>query len=70
MSILILSIQPRPVLAHQRRGILESLYMNGYSAWALRLAQVIFSLAGVSKDAKEIYNASATSDQVKIWKKS
>ena len=42
--------------------------MNGYIGLALRLAQVIFSLAGVSKDVKEICNASAVSDQVKIWK--
>ena len=35
---------------------------------ALRLAQVIFTLAGVSKDAEEICHVSTTAEQVKIWK--
>lgn len=42
--------------------------MNGYSGLALRLAQVLFSLAGVSKDAEEICNAPTTAEQVTIWK--
>jgi betaine lipid synthase len=32
----------------------RSFYTNGYSGLALRLAQIIFTLAGVSKDAGEI----------------
>lgn len=43
-------------------------YMNGYSGLAIRLAQVIFALAGVSKDAEELCNVSTTAEQVKIWK--
>ena len=46
----------------------KAFYTNGYSGLALRLAQVIFTLAGVSKDAEEICNVSTTAEQVKIWK--
>lgn len=46
----------------------KGFYMNGYSGLALRLAQIIFSVAGVSKDAKELCNAPTTVEQVKIWK--
>jgi betaine lipid synthase len=46
----------------------KSFYTNGYSGLALRLAQVIFTLAGVSKDAEAICNASTTEEQGKIWK--
>ena len=42
--------------------------MNGYSGLALRLAQVIFSLTGVTKDAKELCNVSSKEEQVRIWK--
>ncbi|KAI9462105.1 hypothetical protein HD554DRAFT_2290137 [Boletus coccyginus] len=46
----------------------KAFYTNGYSGLALRLAQVLFSLAGVSKDAEEICNAPTTAEQVTIWK--
>lgn len=46
----------------------KSFYMNGYSGLAIRLARVIFSLAGVSKDAEELCTVATMAEQVKIWK--
>ena len=42
--------------------------MNGYSGLALRLAQVIFSLTGVTKDVEELRNVSTKEEQVRIWR--
>ena len=42
--------------------------MKGYSGLAIRLAQYIFTLAGVSKDVEELCNVSTIAEQVKIWK--
>ena len=46
----------------------KAFYMNGYSGLALRLAQIIFGLAGVTKDAEELCNAPTKTEQVRIWK--
>ncbi|KAG8215856.1 hypothetical protein J3R82DRAFT_7811 [Butyriboletus roseoflavus] len=46
----------------------KAFYMNGYSGLAIRLARVIFALAGVSTDAEKLCNVSTTAEQVKIWK--
>ncbi|KAG6334616.1 hypothetical protein ID866_4477 [Astraeus odoratus] len=45
----------------------SSFYLNGYSGWALRLAQFIFSLAGVSADAEALCEAGSLKEQEKIW---
>ncbi|KAF8130541.1 hypothetical protein EV363DRAFT_1450349 [Boletus edulis] len=46
----------------------NAFYMNGYSGLAIRFAQIIFALTGVTKDTEDICNASTTEEQVKIWK--
>ncbi|KAG1745018.1 uncharacterized protein EDB91DRAFT_1271475 [Suillus paluster] len=43
-------------------------YLNGYSGWALRLAKVIFSIAGVSKDVEALCNAGSIAQQEQIWR--
>ncbi|KAF9220624.1 hypothetical protein BS17DRAFT_759265 [Gyrodon lividus] len=43
-------------------------YLNGYSGWALRLARVIFAIAGVSKDAEALCGATTIAEQEKIWR--
>jgi betaine lipid synthase len=45
----------------------SSFYLRGYSGWALRLAQIIFSLAGVSKDVEAICHAESIAEQERIW---
>ncbi|ORX37775.1 hypothetical protein BD324DRAFT_641879 [Kockovaella imperatae] len=45
----------------------RNFYFRGYSGWALRLAQVAFFLAGVSKDVKQLCRASSTAEQKRIW---
>jgi len=45
----------------------SSFYLRGYSGWALRLAQWIFKLAGVSKDVVALCNADTLSEQETIW---
>ncbi|KAH7886768.1 hypothetical protein F5I97DRAFT_1927075 [Phlebopus sp. FC_14] len=46
----------------------SAFYLNGYSGLALRLAQVVFGIAGVSKDAEALCNASTIAEQERIWK--
>ncbi|KAG9312680.1 hypothetical protein JVU11DRAFT_7097 [Chiua virens] len=46
----------------------NAFYMNGYSGLAIRLAQIVFGLAGVSKDAEELCNVATKAEQVRIWK--
>ncbi|KAH7928898.1 hypothetical protein BV22DRAFT_1003840 [Leucogyrophana mollusca] len=46
----------------------SAFYLSGYSGWALRLAKLIFSLAGVSKDAEALCYASSIPEQEKIWR--
>jgi betaine lipid synthase len=45
----------------------SAFYLNGYSGWALSLAQIIFSLARVTKDAEAICRADSVAEQEKIW---
>lgn len=45
----------------------SAFYLNGYSGWALRLAQFIFSLAGVSADAEALCEAGSLEEQERIW---
>lgn len=44
-----------------------SFYHRGYSGWALRLAQILFQLAGVSEDVNKMCQADTLVDQAKIW---
>lgn len=46
----------------------EAFYKKGYSGLAIRLARIIFTLAGVTKDAEDLCHASTTEEQVKIWR--
>ncbi|TFK44649.1 hypothetical protein BDQ12DRAFT_593303 [Crucibulum laeve] len=46
----------------------SSFYMHGYSGWALRLAKLIFSLAGVSDHVIAMCNADTLEEQAKIWR--
>ena len=45
----------------------SSFYLRGYSGWALRLAGIIFSLAGVSRDVEALCNADTIPEQERIW---
>jgi betaine lipid synthase len=45
----------------------SAFYLRGYSGWALRLARLIFSLAGVSADVEALCNADTLREQQKIW---
>lgn len=46
----------------------SSFYLHGYSGWALRLARVLFSMAGVSQEVKNLCNAGTLEEQTGIWK--
>lgn len=46
----------------------SSFYLRGYSGWALRLAKLIFRLAGVSKDIDLLCNADTLQQQEEIWR--
>ncbi|EGN99748.1 hypothetical protein SERLA73DRAFT_121865 [Serpula lacrymans var. lacrymans S7.3] len=46
----------------------SAFYLNGYSGWALRLAQYIFSFVGVSQDVEALCSAESIPEQEKIWK--
>jgi betaine lipid synthase len=45
-----------------------SFYHRGYSGWALRLAQFLFRMAGVSEDVKTMCEADSLEEQARIWK--
>ncbi|KDQ55857.1 hypothetical protein JAAARDRAFT_195669 [Jaapia argillacea MUCL 33604] len=45
----------------------KSFYLHGYSGHALRLARIIFSIAGVSKDVKAMCEAETLQEQNRIW---
>ncbi|KAF8521432.1 hypothetical protein BU17DRAFT_45793 [Hysterangium stoloniferum] len=45
----------------------SSFYMHGYSGLALRLAKLIFALAGVSKEVKAMCDCDSLEAQSKIW---
>lgn len=47
----------------------RNFYFRGYSGWALRLAQVAFFLAGVSKHVENLCQAKSIDEQERIWKK-
>ncbi|PPR00108.1 hypothetical protein CVT24_008964 [Panaeolus cyanescens] len=47
----------------------SSFYLNGYSGLALRLAQWVFWLAGVSGDVKRMCEAETLEEQEQIWSK-
>jgi betaine lipid synthase len=46
----------------------SSFYHHGYSGWALRLAQFVFKLAGVSKDVIALCNSDTIAEQAMIWR--
>jgi betaine lipid synthase len=52
----------------QDKAFTKAFYLGGYSGWALRLAQVIFAIAGVSKDAEALCNATTIAEQETIWR--
>lgn len=45
----------------------SAFYLRGYSGWALRLARLVFSLAGVSADVEALCNSDTLEEQQKIW---
>lgn len=45
----------------------SSFYLRGYSGLALRLAGIIFRLAGVSQDVEAMCNTDTLLDQARIW---
>ena len=46
----------------------SSFYLRGYSGWALRVAQYIFKLAGVSEDVVALCNSDTLAEQDTIWR--
>lgn len=46
----------------------KAFYLKGYSGWALRLARIVFSIAGVSKDVEALCNAGSIAQQEQIWR--
>ncbi|KAJ3797189.1 hypothetical protein GGU11DRAFT_684206 [Lentinula aff. detonsa] len=42
-------------------------YLHGYSGWALRLARLIFRMAGVEKDVERLCDSETLDEQVQIW---
>ncbi|KIK86599.1 hypothetical protein PAXRUDRAFT_831896 [Paxillus rubicundulus Ve08.2h10] len=52
----------------QDKAFTKAFYLGGYSGWALRLAQVIFAIAGVSKDAEALCSATTIAEQETIWR--
>ncbi|KAJ4468170.1 hypothetical protein J3R30DRAFT_3305702 [Lentinula aciculospora] len=42
-------------------------YLHGYSGWALRLARLIFKIAGVGKDVERLCECETLDEQVQIW---
>lgn len=46
----------------------KAFYLKGYSGWALRLARIVFSVAGVSKDVEALCNAGSIAQQEQIWR--
>jgi betaine lipid synthase len=46
----------------------STFYLHGYSGWALRLAQIVFSLAGVTRYVKQMCECDTLEEQTKIWK--
>lgn len=45
----------------------SSFYLRGYSGWAIRLGNIIFRLAGVSKDVVALCNSDTIAEQEMIW---
>ncbi|KIY74282.1 S-adenosyl-L-methionine-dependent methyltransferase [Cylindrobasidium torrendii FP15055 ss-10] len=43
-------------------------YLQGYSGWALRFAQFVFKIAGVSQRVVEMCQSENLEDQVRIWR--
>ncbi|KAF5370776.1 hypothetical protein D9758_001842 [Tetrapyrgos nigripes] len=46
----------------------SSFYLHGYSGWALRLAQFVFGLAGVTQDVEHLCSCNTLKEQTEIWK--
>ncbi|KAG1786486.1 uncharacterized protein HD556DRAFT_1248265 [Suillus plorans] len=46
----------------------KAFYLKGYSGWALWLARIVFSIAGVSKDVEALCNAGSMAQQEQIWR--
>ena len=46
----------------------SSFYMHGYSGLALRLAKIIFKLAGVTKDVQALCDCDTLEEQARIWR--
>ncbi|KAK7057273.1 hypothetical protein R3P38DRAFT_3384712 [Favolaschia claudopus] len=47
----------------------SSFYLRGYSGWALRMAGLIFRIAGASGDIKALCDSETIEQQVEIWTK-
>ncbi|KAK7035304.1 hypothetical protein VNI00_012071 [Paramarasmius palmivorus] len=45
----------------------SSFYLHGYSGWALRIASILFKLAGVHDDVKRLCECKTLNEQVEIW---
>ncbi|GLB37140.1 putative protein of unknown function (DUF3419) [Lyophyllum shimeji] len=45
----------------------SAFYLRGYSGWALRLARVVFSIAGVTKYVEQLCDSDTLEEQEKIW---
>lgn len=46
----------------------RNFYFRGYSGWALRLAQIAFTLAGVRGSVKRLCSANSIEEQERIWR--
>ncbi|EIW83356.1 hypothetical protein CONPUDRAFT_136405 [Coniophora puteana RWD-64-598 SS2] len=50
------------------RAFDSGFYLQGYAGWALRLAQLVFTLAGVRADAEALCSAGSVAEQERIWR--
>lgn len=46
----------------------SSFYLEGYSGWAISLAQTIFWLAGVTGHVRQMCECNTTDEQAQIWR--
>lgn len=55
---------------HHSNAFEESFYKTGYSGWALRLAQALFSMYGLQDQVDKFVNATTLEEQTEIWDRS
>lgn len=63
-----LSIQAYNFWCNNASAFESNFYMSGYSGWALRLANVVFKLGGVSESVKKLCNCDTIEEQVTLWR--